>query len=247
MINFTKEQIENIVRKYKEGKTLKQISEEYSVSRPTIQRVVRTNYPEYIGKKRISVAEDGQLKVCTKCRRELPLNKFNNGNSKYGKRSICKECEHKVQNTPERVARRRELEKIRRLNPEYVEDRNQKDKNRRYSNEESYKKFMLNSAKSRAKRKNLEFNIDISDIILPDECPLLHIKLSINSDNKDYTYSLDRIDSSKGYVKGNVWVISFKANRIKNNATLQELETLVSNLKILKGKQLNNNYNGRTE
>jgi len=34
-----------------------------------------------------------------------------------------------------------------------------------------------------------------------------------------------------GYVKGNVWVISHRANRIKNDATLLELEKLVTALK----------------
>lgn len=37
---------------------------------------------------------------------------------------MCRECEHKMQNTPERRARRRELEKQRRENPEYVKERN---------------------------------------------------------------------------------------------------------------------------
>lgn len=39
------------------------------------------------------------------------------------------------------------------------------------------------------------------------------------------------IDSSKGYIKGNVWVVSKRANTIKNNATLEELELLVANLR----------------
>ena len=41
--------------------------------------------------------------------------------------------------------------------------------------------------------------------------------------------SLDRIDSSKGYVKDNIWVISHKANSIKNNATLTELKLIIKN------------------
>ena len=45
------------------------------------------------------------------------------------------------------------------------------------------------------------------------------------------SYSLDRIDSSKGYIPGNVWVISRRANAIKSDATLEELELLVKNLK----------------
>lgn len=170
-------------------------------------------------------------KKCTKCNRELPLESFNRGNSLYGRRSFCRECEKVIQNTPERVARRRELELLRRQNPDYVKHRNKKDRERVHSNELSYKKEMLRSARQRATKKNLEFNIDISDINFPDKCPLLNISMSINSKNKDFSYSLDRVDSSKGYIKGNVWVISHKANRIKSDATVEELEMLVKNLK----------------
>jgi len=41
---------------------------------------------------------------------------------------------------------------------------------------------------------------------------------------------LDRIDNNKGYIKDNVWVISRKANTIKNNASLEELKALVAAL-----------------
>ena len=90
---------------------------------------------------------------------------------------------------------------------------------------------MLSSARSRARSKNLDFNIDASDIELPEVCPLLDIPLSINASNKEFSYSLDRIDSSKGYIRGNVWVISDRANRLKNNASLEELDMLLTNLK----------------
>lgn len=42
----------------------------------------------------------------------------------------------------------------------------------------------------------------------------------------DDSYSLDRIDSSRGYVKGNIWVISLRANRIKNDSTVEELRLI---------------------
>lgn len=231
MIYFTESQINEMISAYQQGTSITSISESFSVSRGTIKKVLKGNYPAYTGKKRALKAKEGQTKKCSKCGNELPLEAFNKGNSLFGRRSFCKECEKAIQNTPERVARRRELELKRRENPEYVKHRNKKDRERRHSNIESYKKAMLSSARSRAKSKNLDFNIDVSDIELPEVCPLLGIPLSINASNKEFSYSLDRIDSSKGYVKGNVWVISDRANRLKNNATLEELDMLVTNLK----------------
>jgi len=83
---------------------------------------------------------------------------------------------------------------------------------------------MLARAKKRAKSKGLEFDLVLADIQIPSHCPVLGIPLSIGK-RGDYTNSpsLDRIDNSKGYVKGNVQVISHRANYIKGNATSQEL------------------------
>ena len=89
------------------------------------------------------------------------------------------------------------------------------------------RKILLNSAKSRAKKNNLPFNLDIDDIVLPEVCPILGIKLEFNKGVcKDNSYSIDKIDSALGYVKGNIQIISFRANTMKSNATLEEIETL---------------------
>ena len=93
-------------------------------------------------------------------------------------------------------------------------------------------KYLIKLAKIRAKDKNLEFSITENDLILPVLCPLLNITLQINEQKSNYnSYSLDRIDNSKGYIPGNVWVISHRANFLKNNASIEELELLVKNLK----------------
>lgn len=235
MVYFTKEQIDFIVDSYKKGKTLREIGEFFNVSRPTIQKILKGNYPEYTGKKRASMALENQTKTCSKCKRDLPLEKFNRGNSLYGRRSFCRECEKAIQNTPEKRLQRRKLEKTRRENPKYVLHRNKMDRERRHNNPLSIKLALLNSAKRRAKIKGLDFNIGVSDIELPEKCPLLGIELTSNYREKtkyiDNSYSIDRIDSNKGYVKGNVWIISYRANAIKNNASLEELELLVKNLR----------------
>ncbi len=64
---------------------------------------------------------------------------------------------------------------------------------------------MLQQARNRAKLYNFDFNLDIEDIIIPDECPLLNVKFEAGiKGNYSNTYSLDRVNNSKGYVKGNV-------------------------------------------
>lgn len=92
--------------------------------------------------------------------------------------------------------------------------------------------ILYHKAKNRAKKRKLPFNIEIDDIIIPNTCPILHIKLERNSRYRgENTPSLDRIYPEKGYVKGNVQVISWRANRIKNDGTLQDFEKIVKYLR----------------
>jgi hypothetical protein len=81
------------------------------------------------------------------------------------------------------------------------------------------------TAKSRAKKKNLEFTIERSDIVIPTHCPILGCELTFErrKGRQWNGMSLDRIDSTKGYIKGNVWVISCLANRMKQDAPLEQL------------------------
>jgi len=84
---------------------------------------------------------------------------------------------------------------------------------------------MLFAAKRRARAKGLEFTITKSDIVIPEFCPILGIKLAVNGGGgrvADGSPSLDRIDASRGYVPGNIAVISYKANAIKSFGTVEE-------------------------
>ena len=87
------------------------------------------------------------------------------------------------------------------------------------------------SAKRRAKASGLEFDLNLEDIQVPTHCPLLGVVMhTAQGVLSAYSPSLDRLDATKGYVKGNVWVISHRANTIKSNANLAELKLLVTNL-----------------
>jgi hypothetical protein len=96
------------------------------------------------------------------------------------------------------------------------------------------------SSKTRAEKKGWDFDIELSDIKIPQICPLLKISLVRHStrDRHHNAPSLDRIDSTKGYTKDNVWVISHRANQIKNDASLEELEKITLNLKQLLTEKL---------
>lgn len=92
---------------------------------------------------------------------------------------------------------------------------------------------LLESARGRARKGGFACTITIADIIVPEFCPLLGIKLERGKGSGGFRPSsptLDKIRPELGYVPGNVWVISHRANAIKGNATLLELQLLVSNL-----------------
>ena len=89
--------------------------------------------------------------------------------------------------------------------------------------------------KCRAKRDGITFNLDVDDIIIPEYCPVLGFKLVTNiGKGSGYHWdsaSLDKIKPELGYVKGNVRVISSRANLLKNDATVEELEKVLEDLK----------------
>lgn len=79
--------------------------------------------------------------------------------------------------------------------------------------------------RDRARAEGTEFSIDIEDFVIPEVCPVLGIPLT-RLGSRNNLPSLDRIDPTKGYVNGNVLVVSFLANRIKNNATVDQLKSV---------------------
>lgn len=90
----------------------------------------------------------------------------------------------------------------------------------------------LCNSKKRAKLKNFNHNLTKQWLLanIPEYCPVLGIKLSF-SGNRDNSPSLDRFDNNKGYTTDNVRIISFRANSLKSNATLAELEAIVRYMK----------------
>ena len=89
-------------------------------------------------------------------------------------------------------------------------------------------KKLLTRLRSSAKKRHLEFNLteyNLECLSFPITCPILHIPIEYNRTTYSPNMaSIDRIDNSKGYIKDNIQVISFSANRAKNNLTWDELK-----------------------
>ena len=86
---------------------------------------------------------------------------------------------------------------------------------------------LLVAARKRAGYSGCPFNIEVSDVVIPEYCPIFNIPLRHASGKPRHNSpSLDKIIPEKGYTKGNVWVISWKANRLKNDASPEELMRL---------------------
>lgn len=92
--------------------------------------------------------------------------------------------------------------------------------------------YLLLQAKHRSKKMGIPFDIAVEDLEIPERCPVFDIPLRYNQGKRQGdSFSLDRLDNSKGYVKGNVRVVSFKANQYKGDMTISEVERLLSYMK----------------
>ncbi len=80
---------------------------------------------------------------------------------------------------------------------------------------------MLSQARYRAKKAGYPFDLTRDDVSIPVLCPVLKCEMVSGT---PYAPSLDKIDPAKGYTKGNIQVISWKANLMKQDATQEELK-----------------------
>ena len=151
-----------------------------------------------------------RYKVCEECNQSLNLNKFSlieKWNINSGTKDFCKKCSKTIQQTEK-------------LNRDWKVDA---------------AKLLYKNIKSRCKRIGREFSIELDDIIIPKKCPVFGFDLK-REDRETWMCapSVDRIDSSQGYIKGNVTVVSRRANILKRDATVEELEQLFNYYKTLR-------------
>lgn len=147
------------------------------------------------------------MKNCSICNQNKPLILFRRDTrTTDGRRSNCKSC----RDIDKTGARQRDRKWYAR------------NKHRRVP------QLLLKKAKRRAKFHGLNFNLMVEDVIVPTHCPVFGMRLKPGVGKIcDESPTIDRIAPDEGYVVGNIEVISYRANRLKNNGSLRDFEQLV--------------------
>jgi hypothetical protein len=100
-------------------------------------------------------------------------------------------------------------------------------------------KSYLGVVRDRARKENVRFDLTVDDLIAPEYCPILGVKIEPYERGKNArsnnSPSIDRIVPIKGYVRGNVSVVSFRANRLKSNGSLDEFRKIVAYMEANSG------------
>jgi hypothetical protein len=93
------------------------------------------------------------------------------------------------------------------------------------------KRWRFVQKQSKIKLRGQEFTVQYGELDWPEYCPVLGIKLDYFCKSRrqsDNSPSFDRVDNTKGYVTGNVKVISNKANRLKGHGNVDELKKIIA-------------------
>lgn len=99
-----------------------------------------------------------------------------------------------------------------------------------------YRKRVLTKIKTKCKKKKIPFSLSPEDIIIPEFCPVLGLKLDLTVGTKGHGFkrnspSIDRINPKGGYTPDNIRIISARANVLKCDASIEELEKVLKDLK----------------
>lgn len=162
-----------------------------------------------------------ELFRCRTCERMLERTDYwTNTSAKSGLQTECKPCMrkrnqawHESHRDQIRERQRASTRKHRVLNP---------------------RSMFLRSIRWRAKAQGMVCTLTIDDLVIPEFCPVLGMRLTFGmglgegrrDGAADSRASVDRLDSSKGYTPDNIVIVSWRANRIKSDATAAELKAL---------------------
>jgi hypothetical protein len=159
------------------------------------------------------------LSTCCKCLQRKGLSEFGvDARRPGGRKSRCRKCEREHRKPSDPAATKARSAAYRAKNRERLA---QKQRDKAFARPEI---ALIASAKRRAKERGLLFDLVAADVFIPEFCPALGLRLKRGRGKPcDASPSLDRVDPARGYVRGNVIVVSHKANRIKQDATAAEL------------------------
>ena len=111
----------------------------------------------------------------------------------------------------------------------FREDRDKRNNRTKAWHKDNPERSLFITARGRAKIQAVPFEIETEDIVIPETCPVLGIPLRISEGKRtDNSPSLDKIVKERGYVRDNIAIISWRANRLKCDASLDELRKIVS-------------------
>ncbi len=152
------------------------------------------------------------LRICSACGVPKPADSYK---PRCGR---CPDCLRTYGTEYARLARQRENQRRWAANNKdrkRAQGRAWRDRNPEYQ--------LLRGARKRAEAKGIPFDLSVEDISIPSHCPVLGMPLVFATGQpRDNSPTLDRVVPELGYVRGNVAVISFRANTIKLNGTADE-------------------------
>ena len=140
-------------------------------------------------------------------------------NSKRGK-----EYMKEYLNDPKNIARKKATDRAR-----YLRKRKEIMSYARQYRLNNPEHILLRRTKNRAKKLGRDFNLTLEDVKIPERCPIFKTKFVYG--DRRLCASIDRIDNNKGYVKGNIQIISMRANRMKGDNTIKDFELLLKYMK----------------
>lgn len=159
-----------------------------------------------------SVGDVSIMKLCGVCQQEKSIVEFHKApNHVDGRFRLCKMCQHKRGRA---YARNRHLDHRFRL---------------------------FEGSKVRAKNSNMAHSITLTDIDSPTHCKYLGVEIDYTPPSKRGGTrkwngpSLDRIDNNLGYIPGNIQIISELANRMKQEASIEQLVSFARNVIAVHG------------
>jgi hypothetical protein len=164
------------------------------------------------------------MKTCSKCKVKKELSEFNKTKTnKDGLSYLCRDCN---------------LEQ----SSKYIKankDKYYNDQQRKRETKPVFLSQLFYNAKTRAAKKNIEFDLTkefLEELLDCSEmkCSVTGLKMNLECHSRKkanpFKCSIDRIDSSKGYIQDNVRFVCWAVNQMKADRTDEEFKFWVESI-----------------